>query len=311
MDRNLPNDIEILNINNKNRSSSEKRKKTKKKSTKKSLNKSDNDKGNSSKNNLNPNKKKHKNTSKNTNSQSLETIKPFLKKIQELIIEQEADVLEAVMGCQQPNNYNIYGKLPNDEKYNIFKIREFSSCGMRCCCPISCRKLMMKIKISFEEDNNDYDEQFNNCALYIEKKFKCPCCNCVRPEMRVFISESNTLLGKVEEGFSCCDPIFNVYDKEGILLYNIETNCCQCGFMCRNNSCGKTDECVFFIYDKNDKSNPVGTISKKGAISQLSIADNYSVIFPKNANFEQKILLAIAGVMIDYQYFEKNQNTVR
>ena len=310
MDENDSNDIKIINIKNKKTSGSEKKKTIKRKGTNKSF-KSSNNKSSSSKNYSRSHSKKHKNTSKKIKAQSLEITKPFLDKIQEMIIEQEPDVLEAVMGCQQPNNYRLYGKLHKDEKYYIFKIREFSSCGMRCCCPISCRKLIMKIKISLDENNNDNDEEFNNNALYIEKKFKCPCCNCVRPEMCVFISESNTLLGKIEEGFSCCDPIFNVYDKEGILLYNIETNCCQCGFMCRNNTCGKTDECIFFIYDNNDKSNPIGSICKKGAISQLSIADNYSVIFPKNANFEQKILLSIAGVMIDYQYFEKNANTVR
>ena len=311
MDENDSNDIKIINIKNKKRIGSDKKKTIKRKGTNKSF-KSFNNKSSSSKNNSRSHSKKHKNTSKKTKTQSLEITKPFLDKIQEMIIEQEPDVLEAVMGCQQPNNYHLYGKLHKDEKYNIFNIREFSSCGMRYCCPISCRELIMKIKISLEEvKNDDNDEEFNNNALYIEKKFKCPCCNCVRPEMCVFISESNTLLGKIEEGFSCCDPIFNVYDKEGILLYNIETNCCQCGFMCRNNTCGKTDECIFFIYDNNDKSNPIGSICKKGAISQLSIADNYSVIFPKNANFEQKILLSIAGVMIDYQYFEKNANTVR
>jgi hypothetical protein len=248
-------------------------------------------------------------------SENWNIMKSSLEKIQEVIIKQESDILEAVTGCQEPNNYHIYGRFPNGEKCYIFRCKEFSSCPMRCCCPVSCRELIMKIKIAYDEkeneDENDNDEEFNNSFLYIEKKFKCPCCNCIRPEMRVFITETNTLLGTIEEGFSCCDPIFNVYDKDGKVIYNIETDCCQCGFMCRNNCWGKTDECVFFIYDAEKRSNAIGEISKKAAASQLSIADNYSVLFPTNATLEQKILLTVAGVMIDYQYFENNTNTVK
>ena len=257
------------------------------------------------------------------NIKNWKEIESSLKPIQEMIIKQESDILEAVTGCQEPNNYYVYGKLPNDEKSYIFKCREFSSCGMRFCCPVSCRELIMKIKIASNEkepENNeeqeqeqeqDQDEEYNDSLFYIEKKFKCPCCNCIRPEMKIFITETNALLGTIEEGFSCCDPIFNVYDKDGKLIYFIETDCCQCGFVCRNNCLGKTDECVFFIYDNETKSNPIGEISKGAVSSQLTIGDNYSVIFPKKASIIDKILLTITGVMIDYQYFENNTNTAR
>ena len=78
----------------------------------------------------------------------------------------------------------------------------------------------------------------------------------------------------------------------------------------RKNTDNKFERGVF-IYDIENKANPIGEICKKAATSQLSIADNYSVIFPKNANIEEKILLTITGVMIDYQYFENNTNTVK
>lgn len=322
MDKTIPNDIDVIKIKKKKRSATEKRKKTSSKMAQKNFQKLDNnDNSSGNKLNLNLNKTRKSqdiqlnNNKENTQIESLETIRSSLDKIQEMIIKQESDILEAVTGCQEPNNYHIYGKLQNGEKYYIFKFKEFSSCGMRFWCPVSCRELIMKIKIAYDEkeneDENDNDEEFNNSFLYIEKKFKCPCCNCIRPEMRVFITETNTLLGTIEEGFSCCDPIFNVYDKDGKVIYNIETDCCQCGFMCRNNCWGKTDECVFFIYDAEKRSNAIGEISKKAAASQLSIADNYSVLFPTNATLEQKILLTVAGVMIDYQYFENNTNTVK
>lgn len=312
------NDIEILKINKKKKSSTEKKKKTTPKVPKKVNTKSDTN-NISSENKLNLKNKKinQKNDIPLNNSKIsiLEPLRKSMEKIQEMIIKQESDILEAVTGCQEPNNYHIYGKLANGEKYYIFKFKEFSSCGMRFWCPVSCRELTMKIKLVIDESENENedenDEEFKNSFIYIEKKFKCPCFDCIRPEMKVFLSETNTLLGTIEEAFSCCDPIFKIYDKDGKCLFYIDSNCCQCGFMCRNNCLGKTDECVFFIYDTEDKGNAIGEICKKGAASQLSIADNYSVIFPKNASIEDKILLTIAGVMIDYQYFENNTNTVK
>ena len=41
----------------------------------------------------------------------------------------------------------------------------------------------------------------------------------------------------------------------------------------------------------------------------FSIADDYSVVLPTKATFEDKILLMIAGIMIDYQYFEMNTSS--
>ena len=248
-------------------------------------------------------------------------MKSSLEQIQEVIIKQESDVLEAVTGCQEPNNYHIYGRLPNGEKFYIFKCKEFSSCPMRCFCPVSCRELIMKIKLSSEEkenqseNNNDEEntneEEFNDSLIYIDKKYKCPFFNCIRPEMRVYIAGTKSLIGTIEEGFSCCDPIFNIYDKHGKIMFRINTDCCQCGFMCRNNCLGKTDECIFFIYKGDNEVNPIGEINKKAAASQLSIADNYYVLFPKNSTVEEKLLLSITGMMIDYQYFENNTNTVK
>ena len=144
--------------------------------------------------------------------------------------------------------------------------------------------------------------------MNINKDFKCPCLCLVRPDMKILVTENNMNLGTIVQEFSCCDPIFTVYDKNNKEIFYIEADCCQCGLMCRNNFMGKTDEAHFFIYRIEDKTNPSGDICKKAAKSLFSIADNYSVIFPNKATLEEKILLTITGIMIDYQYFEMNTN---
>ena len=237
---------------------------------------------------------------------SIESIKLSLENINEMVIKQEADILEAVTGCQEPNCYRVYGKLPNGEKIYIFKCREFSSCGMRYFCPVNCREFLMKIKLSNNEDENNEDEEFEDSIINIDKKCKCPFLCFIRPDMNVIITEKKTKLGRIEQVFSFCDPIFYIYDKDDKEIFYIEANCCQCGLMCRNNFMGKTDEAHFYIYNIGDTTKPVGDICKKAAKSMFSIADNYSVILPEKATIEEKILLTVAGIMIDYQYFEKN-----
>ena len=244
-----------------------------------------------------------------SNSNTLELLKSSLADISEIVIKQEVDVLEAVIGCQQPNNYQVYGKLPNGEKKSIFKCREFSSCGMRCLCPVKHRGFSMRIKLVFQENNfneEEEDEEYNNRIIDINKDCRCPCLCCIRPCMEIFLTESYEKLGRVEQSFSFCDPVFRIYDKDDKEIFYIEANCCQCGLMCRNNFFGKTDEAHFFIYNIDDRSNAVGEICKKAAKSMLSIADNYSIILPLKATIEEKILITMAGIIIDYQYFENN-----
>ena len=250
-------------------------------------------------------------TKKKTNIQknkinSLESLKSSLAKIPEMVIKQEADILEAVTGCQEPNNYQVYGKMPNGEKISIFKCREFSGCLMRCLCPVNCREFSMRIKLPSEENDNEEDEEFEGRIIDINKDCKCPFLCCIRPDMNIILVQSNDKLGRIEQSFSFCDPVFRIFDKDDKEIFYIEADCCQCGLMCRNNFMGKTEEAHFFIYNINDRDNASGDICRKASKSMFSIADNYSVIFPQKATIEEKILLTMAGIMIDYQYFEKN-----
>ena len=240
---------------------------------------------------------------------SFESIKSSLRNIKEVVIKQEADIVEAVIGCQQPNNYHVYGKMPDGQLSYIFKCREFSSFCMRCFCSFDCRQFSMKIKVASQQQyENTEDDEFSDSIIDINKKCKCPFLCLIRPDMKIILTHKNEKLGTIEEGFSCCDPVFNIYDKNDKKIFHITANCCQCGLICRNNFLGKTDEAHFFIYKSNGGEEPVGNICKKAAKSIFTISDNYSVTLPNKAKPIEKVLLTIAGIMIDYQYFEKNTN---
>jgi hypothetical protein len=232
------------------------------------------------------------------------TLKATLIDIPELIVQQESDIIEAIIGCQQPNNYHVYGRLPNGEVSYLFKFREFSGCAMRVLCPVNCRQFTMKMKAVASYENK-YDNNFTNSILNIEKNFKIPCFCLIRPDMKVDLIQDKTRLGTVEQTFSWCDPSFTIYNENDEEVKFITADCCQCGLICRNTSLGKTDDVHFFIYNPKDMTKPIGDICKKTE-SIFSIADSYSISYPVKIPPEEKILLTIVAIMIDYQFFEKN-----
>ena len=234
------------------------------------------------------------------------SLKAQLVGISELVVHQESDIVEAVLGCQQPNNYHVYGRQSTGELIYLYKLREFSGCAMRVCCPVNCRGFTMKMKLVASYENKN-DNNFSNSLMILEKNCKLPFLCLIRPDIKVNLVKDNLYLGTVEKAFSCCDPCFTVYNEFGEEVKYIEADCCQCGFICRNSSLGKTEDAHFFIYNPKDKSKPIGDIVKKTE-SVFSIADSYSVVYPLHIPPEEKILLSIVAVLIDYQYFEKNNN---
>ena len=45
--------------------------------------------------------------------------------------------------------------------------------------------------------------------------------------------------------------------------------------------------------------------------SVYSLGDSYHIVFPPKIPSEEKILLTIVAVLIDYQYYEKNNEVIK
>lgn len=233
-------------------------------------------------------------------------LKDQLTNVSELIVHQEADISEAICNCQQPNNYHIYLREKNGKLSYIFKLREYSGDCNRIFCPVNCREFSMKLKLVLDTSNK-YDDDFGDSLMTMQRDWKMPCLCCCRPELVIELIKEKTMVGKVEQSFAFFDPVFRVYNEKEEEIYYIEADCCQCGYLCRNNSLGKTDDCQFLIYNSNDREKPIGYIMKKTE-SVYSLADSYFVVFPPYIQSEHKFLLSIVAVLIDYQYYEKNND---
>ena len=225
----------------------------------------------------------------------------------EAIIHQKPQFAEQLFGCQFPNRYYVLIRSPQSVGYKmLFKCKEQSECCQRNCCPASWREFLMDL-IHIKEGDIFAAEDFSNPYVRAVKPFKCTCFCLERPEMNVF--KGGNLEGIVRQPWSCCDPIFTIHDKSGVLKYYIYANCCQCGYCCANNFFGKFSDAIFNIYKEPNMGVVVGSIVKKSANLEeaLTNADSYAIAFPSKAEPNDKLLLILTALMIDYQFFENRK----
>jgi len=221
-----------------------------------------------------------------------------------VLIRQQPQFFEQISGCESPNRYFVFSQSPQTGFKMLFKCKEQSECCQRNCCSASMREFVMDIK--HIANAGALNENFQNSFVHVNKPFKCTCCCLERPEMIANYSANGELVGKVKQPFSCCDPIFTIYDNAGTMRYYIYADCCQCGLCC-SGPCAKMSEVTFNIYRDANMGQPIGSIVKKIAnFSELiTSADSYQVNFPADARPNEKLLLIITGLMIDYQFFEE------
>jgi hypothetical protein len=164
-----------------------------------------------------------------------------------------------------------------------------------------------KMKLSWKT-NDQSQENFDKPNITFNKPFRCACCCFCRPEMFGINHEDEKQFGRILDEWSICNPYFKIYDQNNIYKYKISGNCCQCGLICPNCACSETK---FFIYEANaaeTPSNAVGNITRrvKDCLkSMISDADQFDIYFPKNATAYEKLMIIGNTLMIDYTYFEE------
>ena len=218
------------------------------------------------------------------------------------IIRQQPSLLEAVTGCATQNRYHVFLQTPYGVKY-AFKCNERSDTCARCCCSANARPLKIEMRhvISFQQ----YDSDLAKIFINIDKPFQCACCCFCRPFMDVHLVDNNQRLGHIREPCTCCDVETEVYDASGHLRYQIHGDCCQVGLCCG----GCVEKLSNIHFEIMQNGSIVGSIKKLSAnIGEFfTKADSFQINFPANATPADKFLLIIAGLMIDYQNFEKDE----
>jgi hypothetical protein len=236
----------------------------------------------------------------NTQSINLNLVSE-LANLQKVKIIQDVEFIDCCCPTCTSNKYSIIDPT-TDEK--LFDFKENGSCPERCCC-FSCRGFTMKINnLGGNNIHNTYDG---------EKECSLPCLlgnGCGQPSIKVTLTAPNhKFLGSVKMDYeSCCCSICShkivIRDEKKNVRYHIQrtTYCIGCYLtFCR--CIPKVCDILYHIYDGNQVVGEVKKLKCSTCYTFCPKGDNYEIGFPPNASPEEKLLIIIGVILLDYLSF--------
>ncbi|XP_038115325.1 phospholipid scramblase 2 isoform X2 [Culex quinquefasciatus] len=209
----------------------------------------------------------------------------YLTSIDQLLVHQKVELLEAFTGFETANKYTVKNTL-GQKVY--WAVEDTDCCTRNCCGPA--RPFDMKV-LDF----------YQNEVLHFNRPLRCQSCcfPCCLQELEVSAPPGN-VIGMVEQNWSIFTPQFSIKDTSGNTVLRIE------GPFCTFSICGDVE----FKVVTND-GNQVGKISKQWsgiAREMFTDADHFGINFPMDLDVRVKATLLGALFLIDYMFFEKKGN---
>ncbi|XP_053677297.1 phospholipid scramblase 2-like isoform X1 [Anopheles nili] len=209
----------------------------------------------------------------------------YLTAIDQLLVHQKVELLEAFTGFETANKYTIKNTLGQ----KVYWAMEDTGCCNRMCCGAA-RAFDMKIL-----------DTFQNEVLHFNRPLRCSSCwfPCCLQTMEVTAPPGN-VIGYVEQNWSILTPQFSIKDQNGETVLKIS------GPFCTFSICGDVE---FEVLATNGTQ--VGKISKQwsGLGRELfTDADHFGINFPMDLDVRVKATLLGALFLIDYMFFEKSGN---
>ena len=224
----------------------------------------------------------------------------LLSSLSSVVIKQNTSIVECLCPCCIPNSYCVYH--PSSD-LKLFEFNEESHCCERCCC-FQCRSFSMGVNNVPNNENSTY------VKLIGKKKMTIPCiigCGTGKPVLSMDIeTPKGGRLGRAKMNFnSCfcaiCENRIDLFDSNNNLRYVIKPNC-----YCIGCYCGCFAKCCTIEYHIYENNNIVGNLEKlscDGLKTCCPKADYYLINFPTEATPEDKMLLIIGAILLDYISF--------
>ncbi|KAF5291898.1 hypothetical protein FQR65_LT11382 [Abscondita terminalis] len=210
----------------------------------------------------------------------------YLTTIDQLLVHQKVELLEAFTGFETANKYTVKNSLGQKVYYAV---EDTDCCTRNCCGPR--RPFDMKIL-----------DNYSNEVIHLNRPLRCDSCwfPCCLQSIEVS-SPPGTLVGTVEQEWSICCPTYAIKNAAGDTVLRIE------GPFCTMSICGDVE----FQVMSTDGSTQVGKISKQwsGMIREMfTDADYFGITFPIDLDVKMKAVMLGACFLIDAMFFEKSQN---
>ncbi|XP_039707522.1 phospholipid scramblase 1-like isoform X3 [Pteropus medius] len=203
-------------------------------------------------------------------------------KIDQILIHQQVELLEVLIGFETNNKYEIKNSLGQ----RIYFAAEDTDCCTRNCCGAS-RPFTMRIL-----DNMGRE------VMTLERPLRCTscCCPCCLQEIEIH-APPGVPIGYVTQNWHPCLPKFTVQNERREDVLKIVGPCVVCS------CCADID----FEIKSIDEENVVGKISKQwtGFVREaFTDADNFGIQFPIDLDVKMKAVMLGACFLIDFMFFE-------
>lgn len=210
----------------------------------------------------------------------------YLTMIDQLLVHQKVELLEAFTGFETANKYTIKNSLGQKVYYAV----EDTDCLTRNCCGPR-RPFDMKIL-----------DNYRNEVIHLNRPLRCDSCffPCCLQSIEVSSPPGN-VVGTVDQEWSICCPSYAIKNASGDTVLRIEGPFCTMSF------CGDVE----FQVMSADGATQVGKISKQwsGMIREMfTDADYFGITFPIDLDVRMKAVMLGACFLIDAMFFEKSQN---
>lgn len=209
----------------------------------------------------------------------------YLTQIDQLLIKQQVELLEAFTSFETNNKYRIQNSLGQQ----VYFAAEDTDCCTRQCCGPS-RPFDIKILDNMQRE-----------VIHLTRPLRCSSCcfPCCLQELEVQAPPGN-VVGYVLQKWSICKPQFAITTATRDTVLLIEGPFCQC------NMCGDVEYQVL----SPDGATTVGKISKQwtGLLKEaFTDADNFGITFPMDLDVKAKATMLGAAFLIDFMFFEETQ----
>lgn len=208
----------------------------------------------------------------------------YLVGVDQLLVQQKVELIEAITGFETNNKFNVKNTLGQ----KVYWAAEDNDCCTRNCCgPL--RRFQMKV----------YDI-YQNEVMHLRRPAACDSCMfpCCLQSIQVS-APPGRFIGSVQQKWSMCYPYFSIKDVHGDTILHIQ------GPFCTWSICGNDVE--FKILSMTGVE--IGKISKQwsGLARELfTDADFFGISFPMDLDVNIKAIMLGACFLIDAMFFEKS-----
>lgn len=206
----------------------------------------------------------------------------YLCQIDQLLVHQQVELLEALIGYESNNKYEI----KNSMGQRVFFAAEQNDCCTRNFCGAA-RSFAITIV-----DNSGRE------IIRLVRPYRCSACcfPCCLQKLEVQ-APPGQVVGYVKQNWHPCLPKFTIQNESEEDILKLHGPCIPC-------SCCSD---VNFELKSLDEGSVVGRISKQwsGAVKEyFTDADNFGVQFPMDLDVKIKAVILGACFLIDFMFFE-------